>query len=83
MQRDFTFYGAAKEFVSFKGAEAVIHGPAETGKTISALWKLHLCALKYPNASLVISRKILLIFSNISWRFINLSFLLCSIMLKA
>lgn len=59
MQRDFTFCGAAKDFASFKGAEAVIHGPAETGKTISALWKLHLCALKYPDASLVISRKIL------------------------
>ncbi len=59
MQREFTFYGAAKEFVKYKGAEAVIHGPAETGKTISALWKLHLCALKYPNSSLVISRKVL------------------------
>lgn len=59
MQREFTFYGAAKEFVKYQGAEAVIHGPAETGKTISALWKLHLCALKYPNASLVIARKVL------------------------
>jgi len=59
VQREFTFYGAAQEFVKYKGAEAVIHGPAETGKTISALWKLHLCALKYPNASLVIARKVL------------------------
>jgi phage terminase large subunit len=59
VQRDFTFYGAAQEFVKYKGAEAVIHGPAETGKTISALWKLHLCALKYPNSSLVIARKVL------------------------
>ena len=59
MQREFTFYGAAKEFSKYTGAEAIIHGPAETGKTISALWKLHLCALKYPNSSIVISRKIL------------------------
>ena len=35
--------------------DGVIHH--NTGKTISALWKLHLCALKYPNASLVIARK--------------------------
>ena len=59
MQREFIFYGAAKEFVKYKGAEAVIHGPAETGKTISALWKLHLCAMKYEKASIVIARKIL------------------------
>ena len=59
MRREFTFYGAAKEFVKYQGAEAVIHGPAETGKTISALWKLHLCALKYPGASIVIARKVL------------------------
>lgn len=59
MQREFTFYGAAAKFVDYRGAEAVIHGPAETGKTISALFKLHACALKYPNASLVIARKTL------------------------
>ena len=35
--------------------DGVIHH--NTGKTISALWKLHLCALKYPGASLVIARK--------------------------
>jgi len=57
VQREFIFYGAAKEFVSYQGAETIIHGPAETGKTISALWKLHLCALKYPGASIVIARK--------------------------
>lgn len=59
MERQFAFYGAAKEFVSYQGAEAIIHGPAETGKTISALWKLHLCALKYPGSSIVIARKTL------------------------
>jgi len=51
------FYGGAREFVRYHGTEAIIHGPAETGKTISALWKLHLCALKYPGASIVIARK--------------------------
>mgnify|MGYP007068937068 CR=1 FL=1 len=54
---EFRFYGGAAEFARYHGGEALIHGPAETGKTISALWKLHLCALKYPNASLVIARK--------------------------
>lgn len=54
---DFTFYGGAREFVRYHGPEAILHGPAETGKTISILWKLHLCALKYPKASLVLLRK--------------------------
>jgi phage terminase large subunit len=54
---EYTFYGGACEFARYHGSEAIIHGPAETGKTLSALWKLHLCALKYPNASLVIARK--------------------------
>ena len=34
-------------------------GPAETGKTIAQLWKLHVLAFKYPKASLVILRKTL------------------------
>ena len=57
MRVDFTFYGGAREFAKYHGPEALLHGPAETGKTYSALWKLHLCALKYPGASLVIARK--------------------------
>jgi len=55
---EFTFYGGAREFARYKGPEALIHGPAETGKTISALWKLHLCALKYRGTSIVIARKV-------------------------
>jgi len=58
-QADFTFYGGAREFATFHGSEALLHGPAETGKTISALYKLHLCACKYPKASIVIARKTL------------------------
>ena len=54
---EFYFYGGALEFTAYHGSEAILHGPAETGKTISLLWKLHLCALKYKNASLVIARK--------------------------
>src|SRR3990167_4390180 len=57
--RTFTFYGGAREFARYHGPEAICHGPAETGKSLSALWKLHLCALKYPGASIVILRKTL------------------------
>jgi len=58
-EADFTFYGGAREFAVFHGSEAILHGPAETGKTISALNKLHICACKYPKASIVIARKTL------------------------
>lgn len=55
----FTPYGANRDFYYYKGREAILHGPAETGKTFAALWKLHHCALKYPGASIVIARKTL------------------------
>jgi len=54
---EFTYYGGAREFACYHGSEALLHGAAQTGKTLSALWKLHLCALKYQDASLVILRK--------------------------
>lgn len=57
--KDFTAFGGVKEFVNYRGPEAIIHGPAETGKTIGALYKLHICASEYPNASIVICRKTL------------------------
>lgn len=52
-------YGGAREFVNYHGAEAIIHGPAETGKTFTALWKLNIAACKYPGASIVMARKVL------------------------
>ena len=57
MRVEFTFYGGAREWTCYHGPEAILHGPAETGKTLSALWKVHLCALKYAKASIVILRK--------------------------
>jgi len=59
VHREFTFYGGARDFAAYHGPEAIVHGPAETGKSLSALWKLHLCALKYPKASIIIARKTL------------------------
>ncbi|MCK5645097.1 MAG: hypothetical protein KAJ19_30130 [Gammaproteobacteria bacterium] len=57
--RRFEAFGGVKEFVNYRGAETIVHGPAETGKTIGALYKLHTCAAKYPGASIVICRKTL------------------------
>lgn len=57
--RYFEAFGGAREFVNYRGPEAIIHGPAETGKTISALYKLHIAADAYPNSSIVIARKTL------------------------
>lgn len=69
---DFTFYGGAREFVKYQGPEAMIHGPAETGKTISALYKLHICACKYSNASIVIARKTLTVtYATVLQTFLN------------
>lgn len=56
---EFEVFGGAREFVNYRGPEAIIHGPAETGKTIAALYKLHIAASTYDNASIVICRKTL------------------------
>jgi len=57
--KDFEVFGGVREFVNYRGPEAIIHGPAETGKTIGALYKLHIAATTYPKASIVIARKTL------------------------
>ncbi len=56
---DFEVFGGARDFVNCRASEVMIHGPAETGKTIAALYKLHIAASTYKNASLVICRKTL------------------------
>jgi phage terminase large subunit len=56
-EADFTFYGGAREAVACRDSEWMLHGPAETGKTISILTFLHIVACKYPKASIVILRK--------------------------
>jgi hypothetical protein len=55
----FSLYGGAREFTEFRGSEAILSGPAETGKTVAALCYLHQCACDYPGASIVIARKTL------------------------
>jgi len=51
------FYGAAREFWAYKGNEAILDGPYETGKTFAALTKLHALACKYPNVRALMLRK--------------------------
>lgn len=58
-ETDYTFYGGARNFARCLEPEVIVSGPAETGKTLAALYKLHIIACKYPGASLVIARKTL------------------------
>lgn len=37
-------YGAAWDLLHYQGPEVIISGPAGTGKSVAALFKLHLCA---------------------------------------
>lgn len=56
---DYSFYGGNNDAFYCHDAEVLLIGPAETGKTLAFLTKLHLLAYKYPKASLVILRKTL------------------------
>jgi len=52
----FACYGNNRDFFYYKG-EAMLSGPYETGKTITALNKLHLLLAKYKNSRGLILRK--------------------------
>jgi len=54
---DIDFRGGNRDFLLCHDPEVIIHGPAETGKTYAACWKVHIIAAKNPNASLAIVRK--------------------------
>lgn len=51
------FYGGAAEFWSYKGPEAMLEGPFETGKTLATLTKLHALLCKYGGARALMTRK--------------------------
>lgn len=53
----FTPYGTANEFFYCKAPEVMLSGPAETGKTITSLHKLHLLCCKYKNVHALMTRK--------------------------
>lgn len=50
-------YGANREIFRCRDCEALLAGPAGTGKSRAALEKLHLCALKYPGMRGLMVRK--------------------------
>jgi phage terminase large subunit len=53
----FTPYGGVKEFIYCKDFEVIAEGPAETGKTLGACWKIHAQASKYSGARIALLRK--------------------------
>jgi phage terminase large subunit len=53
----FTPYGGASAFMYSRAPEVIISGPYDTGKTITALTKLHLLLCKYPGARALMVRK--------------------------
>jgi PBSX family phage terminase large subunit len=53
----YTPRGGCKDFLYCKEPEYIAAGPAETGKTLAACWKIHLLALKYPGLNGAIIRK--------------------------
>lgn len=50
--------GASAELFKHHEPEVVVSGPAGTGKTYGALWRLHLAALKYPGMRGIMLRKV-------------------------
>jgi len=53
----YSFYGGNREAIRCRDPEVIVWGPAETGKTLAFLWKLHRLAYKYKGAQLAIIRK--------------------------
>lgn len=51
------FYGGALDFWRYKGQEAMLSGPYESGKTLPALTKLHALLVKYPKSRAFITRQ--------------------------
>lgn len=49
--------GGAAGLIYAHDREAILSGPAETGKTLAACWKIHLICCKYPKAQGAIIRK--------------------------
>ena len=49
--------GGAAGLIYSHDREAILSGPAETGKTLAACWKVHLICCKYPKTQGAIVRK--------------------------
>lgn len=57
MDLHYSFYGGNDKAFYCTDPEVILAGPADTGKTLALLTKLHLIAAKYSDASCVILRK--------------------------
>lgn len=53
----YSFYGGNRAALLCHDPEVILAGPAETGKTLALLYKLHVAAYKYPGAQMAIVRK--------------------------
>ena len=57
--QDYQFFGGNNEFLADRTSkEKALVGPAETGKTLAALWYINWIAWTYPGASLAIIRNV-------------------------
>jgi len=54
----YSFYGNVKRGMLCRDPEVMLAGPADTGKTLALLYKIHMCATKYPGAQISILRKV-------------------------
>lgn len=55
----YTPRGGPRQLLFCRDRETMLEGPANTGKSYSALWKMHLAALKYPGMHGLLLRKTL------------------------
>lgn len=55
-EADYTPRGGVADFIYSKDREVIASGPAETGKTMAACWKIHILATKYPGLNGAIVR---------------------------
>lgn len=53
----YNFFGNNREAILCRKPEVILSGPAETGKTLAWLFKLHTLAYRYPGCQLAIIRK--------------------------
>lgn len=56
---DYISRGGAREMFFCRDREVLLEGPAGTGKSYAALWKVHIALLKYPGARWLLLRKTL------------------------
>lgn len=54
---DVKLRGAARQLLSCRQTEVVLAGPAGSGKSRACMVKLHIAAMKYPGANLLVVRK--------------------------